>query len=109
MFRLIIENTMTKRYVNKLHLSWIHNQRCIVGDDKCQSPLQAHHLLKPFDGIKGMGRKSNDKNLVPLCLYHHTELHTMGSETKFSQKYFGDSESLKVLAQQFWLKSPYYE
>lgn len=56
-----------------------------------------------------MGRKANDKNLVPLCLYHHTELHRMGSEEKFSLKYFGTNEQIKSYAQHFWLRSPHYE
>ena len=100
---------MTKRYENKKHLYWIHTQMCIVDNHKCSPPIQAHHLLKPFDGIKGMGRKANDKNLVPLCLYHHTELHRMGSEEKFSLKYFGTDEQIKSYAQHFWLRSPHYE
>jgi len=100
---------MTKRYTNRNHLNWIHTQMCIVDNDKCTPPIQAHHLLKPWNGIKGMGRKANDKNLVPLCLYHHTELHRMGSEEKFSLKYFGTNEQIKSYAQHFWLRSPHYE
>mgnify|MGYP003133168310 CR=1 FL=1 len=100
---------MVKRYTNKKHLNWIHTLMCIVDNEKCSFPIQAHHLLKPFDGIKGMGRKANDKNLVPLCLFHHTELHRMGSEYKFSKKYFNQETRLKETAQQLWLRSPYYE
>ena len=82
---------------------------CIVDNNECRPAIQAHHLLKPWNGIKGMGRKANDKNLVPLCLYHHTKLHRMGSEEKFSYKYFGTNEQIKSYAQHFWLRSPHYE
>lgn len=100
---------MTKRYVNKKHLEHIGTMSCLISNDFCQMPIQVHHLLKPFDGMKGMGRKANDKNVIPLCLFHHTELHRMGSEYKFSKKYFNQETRLKETAQQLWLRSPYYE
>lgn len=82
---------------------------CCVSNVDCSGVIQAHHLLKPFDGVRGMGMKANDKNLVPLCLYHHTELHRMGNEYEFSYKYFGLESQLKHIAQTEWLRSPYYE
>ena len=100
---------MKKRYTNKKHLEHIHTLNCCVSNIDCSGVIQAHHLLKPFDGVRGMGMKANDKNLVPLCLYHHTELHRMGNEYEFSYKYFGLESQLKHIAQTEWLRSPYYE
>tara|TARA_R100000149_G_C5841653_1_gene113454 strand:+ start:466 stop:777 length:312 start_codon:yes stop_codon:yes gene_type:complete len=100
---------MKKRYTNKKHLEHIHTLHCCVSNVDCSGVIQAHHLLKPFDGVRGMGMKANDKNLVPLCLYHHTELHRMGNEYEFSYKYFGLESQLKHIAQTEWLRSPYYE
>ena len=100
---------MKKRYTNKKHLEHIHMLHCCVSNVDCSGVIQAHHLLKPFDGVRGMGMKANDKNLVPLCLYHHTELHRMGNEYEFSYKYFGLESQLKHIAQTEWLRSPYYE
>tara|TARA_R100001163_G_C5024610_1_gene166472 strand:- start:721 stop:1023 length:303 start_codon:yes stop_codon:yes gene_type:complete len=100
---------MKKRYTNKKHLEHIHSLPCSINNEDCSPIIQAHHLLKPFDGSRGMGMKANDKNLIPLCVYHHTELHRMGNEFKFSLKYFGVFNQLQYIAQQQWLRSPFYE
>ena len=100
---------MKKRYKNKKHLQYIHTLNCSVSNVDCNGEIQAHHLLKPFDGARGMGMKASDKNLVPLCVYHHRELHKMGNEFKFSLKYFGIYNQLQYIAQTFWLRSPAYE
>lgn len=50
----------------------------------CQGPIQAHHLLRPWIGSKGMGKRADDRNVIPLCMKHHAELHTkFGSEASF--------------------------
>jgi len=100
---------MPKRYGNKKHHAYILSLACICSNSECDGLIQGHHLMKPFDGVRGMGLKSNDKNLVPLCMFHHTELHRMGDEYKFSYKYFGLETQMKYIAQAFWLRSPAYE
>ena len=100
---------MAKRYVNKKHYRYILTLNCCVSNTDCYGVVQAHHLLKPFDGTRGMGLKANDKNLIPLCIKHHTELHRMGNEYEFAYKYFGLETQLKYIAQTFWLRSPAYE
>lgn len=104
-----VKKEMKKRYQNKKHIDYIHTLSCCCSNSECNGVVQVHHLLKPFDGIRGMGMKSNDKNLVPLCVYHHNELHRMGNEYKFSYKYFGWEAQLKHIAQTHWLRSPAYE
>lgn len=53
--------------------------------------------------------KANDKNLVPLCMFHHDQLHRMGNELEFSHKHFDWEFQLKHIAQKLWLRSPAYE
>lgn len=100
---------MKKRYQNKKHIGYILTLDCCCSNFECNGVIQAHHLLKPFDGVRGMGMKANDKNLVPLCVYHHNELHRMGNEYAFADKYFDNPSHLKFIAQRNWLRSPYYE
>ena len=92
---------MTKRYGNKKHLNYILSHACIVSNSECIGLIQGHHLMKPFDGVRGMGLKANDKNLVPLCMFHHNELHRMGDEYKFSFKYFGLEPQMNTLPNLF--------
>jgi hypothetical protein len=100
---------MKKRYQNKRHIAYIHSLDCCCSNFECDGVVQAHHLLKPFDGVRGMGMKANDKNLVPLCMFHHDQLHRMGNELEFSHKHFGWEFQLKHIAQKLWLRSPAYE
>tara|TARA_R110000822_G_scaffold63631_1_gene156213 strand:+ start:131 stop:355 length:225 start_codon:yes stop_codon:yes gene_type:complete len=62
--------------------------------------------MKPWDGERGMGMKANDKNVVPLCFFHHHVLHTQfGDEHKFFESYVDDSEYGKKLAQTLYEQS----
>lgn len=68
----------------KKYLNWIHELGCSTQNPKCQGPIQAHHLLKPWAGPRGMGMKADDRNVIPLCMGCHAELHTQyGDEEKF--------------------------
>ena len=52
---------------NKKHLMFVANQRCClctVAADWCRGNVQAHHLLKPYEGKRGMGMKASDNNVV---------------------------------------------
>ena len=97
-----------KRYANKKHMDWIHIHPCCLnaaGD--CLGAVQAHHLLKPWDGVRGMGLKANDKNLIPICQRHHIMLHKRGNELAFFQEMAGFADYGKVTAQRYWTRSPY--
>lgn len=117
---------MVKRYINKKHLKYVSDLPCSIATHfryrvdggsqetysvptPCKNLVQAHHLLKPINSTRGVGRKASDKDVIPLCIYHHNMLHRMGNEFKFftevtNNKYFG-----QILAQQLWLSSPHYE
>lgn len=100
---------MTKRYTNKGHLGWIHEQPCQLQSTACDGVTQAHHLLKPWDGVRGMGLKATDRNLVPLCEKHHRELHAAGNEDKFFETHTGSGAHGRNMAHALWLRSPFYE
>ena len=70
--------------------------------------VEAHHLLKPFDGTRGMGMKANDRNVIPLCNNHHTLLHTKhGTEANLFKTYGLHKATGMISAEQFWNKSPH--
>ena len=73
-----------EKHKNKKHLIYVSTQNCCVGTDWCSGNIQSHHLLKPFEGKRGFGMRASDKNVVPLCYYHHAQLHDKnGDEDKF--------------------------
>ena len=76
-----------KRFLNKKHLQFVASHPCClqtINEDRCQGFVQAHHLLRPYEGYRGMGMRASDNNSVPLCQYHHARLHDgFGDEDKF--------------------------
>jgi len=108
---------LTKLYKNKAHLGWVHDLGCClrhanVADalrPSCVGEIQAHHLLKPWEGFRGMGMKASDKNIIPLCFAHHQALHNRGNESDFFRLCVGDSDFGKKVAQVIWFTSPYFE
>ena len=99
-----------KRYANKKHLAWIHEfPCCLSASGDCLGAIQAHHLLRPWDGVRGMGLKANDKNLIPLCQRHHIMLHKRGDELGFFEDMAGYADYGKVTAKRYWEQSPHGE
>ena len=77
------------RVKDRKHLEFVSELECCVKDISCQGPTQAHHLMKPWVGGRGMGMRADDRNAVPLCFFHHSQLHTkFGNEFKFFARYF---------------------
>ena len=98
---------MKKRFVDKEHLKSVANMQCCLKTfgiaEDCNGVTQAHHLLKPYDGTRGMGMKSNDKNVIPLCRHHHTLLHTKyGSEKSFFKAYGLQEDFGKQIAESLY-------
>jgi len=99
---------MPKRYENKRHLAWVHDFPCVLrADGKCSGGVQAHHLLKPWEGPRGMSLKASDRNLIPLCMAHHTALHMRGNEKAFFSEVIGDDEFGQIIAKALWFLSPH--
>ena len=86
---------MSKRIVNQKHLMWVRTLPCFISKSgflSCNGSIQAHHLLKPSDGKRGWSLKAGDNEVIPLCQFHHAQLHTkFGNEYKFFA-YYGFKE-----------------
>ena len=68
---------MSKRLTNQKHLMWVRTLPCFVsrsGFLSCNGSVQAHHLLKPSDGKRGWSLKAGDNQVIPLCMFHHSQL-----------------------------------
>ena len=101
--------TKKSKFVSKKHLQYVAEQICCLSfKGNCGGGVQAHHLLKPWSGVRGMGIKANDKNAIPLCYKHHAELHdSVGDEYKFFLNYKLPEEFGKMVAVWFWYMSPH--
>ena len=74
---------------------WVRTLPCFIrsaGFYTHSEVVQAHHLLKPNKGFKDtnkrMGVKADDSDVIPLCYYHHSLLHTkFGTEENFFKHY----------------------
>jgi len=85
---------------------WIREQECAAAGEVnlfdwpgktdrgscCYGPIEAHHVR-----TRGAGGKA-ERNLVPLCLLHHADLHRHGRAT--FEKLTGTH--LKALAARLW-------
>jgi hypothetical protein len=63
------------RHRDKEHRRFVSSQPCIVCD---RSPTDAHHLR--FAQPRALGMKVSDEFTVPICRFHHRELHRVGDE-----------------------------
>jgi len=63
------------RIRDKDHLRFVAEHNCLVCD---RFPTQAHHVK--FAQPRAMSRKVSDEWTVPLCAFHHRELHDRGNE-----------------------------
>ena len=100
-----------KRFVSKKHLEHLTTLDCSLFPYVwCRRrPVQAHHLMKPFYSVRGMGLRAGDKDAIPLCFDCHRELHLNGNENKYF-KLITDNENFgREKCQELWKESPYYE
>ena len=74
-----------------------------AGYMSCQGVVQAHHLLKPESGHRGWGLKAHDSEVIPLCQFHHAQLHTkFGNEFKFLKHYGFKEDAAQKYAKQLY-------
>jgi hypothetical protein len=64
-----------RRYRDKAHLAFVATKPCLVCGRR---PADAHHVR--FAQKPALGRKVSDEFAVPLCRFHHGELHRTGNE-----------------------------
>ncbi len=93
----------TKPIRNRKHLEFVVSFRCILrGWTACEGEIQAHHLLKPYYGHRGVGMRASDNNTVPLCYRHHAELHKFGNEDEFWKSYGLNKTFGRHTAERLW-------
>lgn len=82
----------TARIKDKAHLKRVCEMRCYV----CPvSPCDAHHLMRAES--RGMGYKTGDDCVIPICRNHHSQLHNIG-EDEFFALYGKDYDSVVSFA-----------
>ena len=88
------------------HLSFVRSLPCTIckaGFLSHHKTVQAHHLLKPWIGARGMSLKADDRNVIPLCLHHHHLLHSkFGSEKALFENYGMKADFGKQYAKELW-------
>ncbi len=62
-----------------------------------------HHLLRAEP--RGMGLKTGDNWSVPLCVFHHSELHRNGNEEGYFLSHGWEYEKVKAFATRLWKTS----
>jgi len=100
---------MARRYENKKHLAHIRQKDCLCRGSDCFGAVEAHHLMKPWFGYRGMGMKAGDMNVLPLCHKHHMELHAMGNENSFWISRGNSPDFGRAVALRLWEASPFNE
>jgi hypothetical protein len=89
---------MAKRLINKKHLMIVSQLPCFItkaGFCSHSDGVQAHHLLRPSTGPR-QGVKAGDNEVIPLCFYHHSLLHTKHGTEKNFFKYYGMKEDAGI-------------
>tara|TARA_A100001035_G_C27695637_1_gene459994 strand:+ start:156 stop:536 length:381 start_codon:yes stop_codon:yes gene_type:complete len=95
-----------KRYLK--HVKYVASMPCCLRlYGGCEYGVQAHHLLKPMFGRRGMSMRSEDSNVIPLCYEHHSQLHRNGNEAKFFKEITGDEMFHYHLVKKIWFSSPH--
>jgi len=67
----------TRAYGSKARVAWVKAQPCLVGPNgKCAGDIENHHVK-----TGGGSRRSDARFIVPICQYHHQQLHIIGRRT----------------------------
>ena len=86
--RPLVAKYQRNRFVDKDYLKHISLKQCVFKNNSCNGYTEVHHLLRPWIGERGMSLKSDDRNVVSLCMKHHRELHTKhGTENNLCKQY----------------------
>ena len=80
----LFDPSISKRHRSSRHLEYVRQHACCVC--KTDYDIHAHHIM--YAQSNGMGLKVCDSFTVPLCTFHHMELHQQyGNERKFWLNY----------------------
>jgi hypothetical protein len=86
-----------RRIRDRDHVKSVAKQPCLICGRR---PADAHHLR--FAQSPALGRKVSDEFTVPLCRWHHREVHRCGDEAAWWKKTGIDSSAA---ARVLWLKT----
>jgi hypothetical protein len=87
----------TIRLRDKEHCKLVATQPCVVCG---RAPSEAHHIR--FAQPRALGRKVSDEYTVPVCRFHHRELHGYGDEASW---WAGVSIDPLPIALELWQRS----
>ncbi len=86
------------RFKDQRHVRFVSRLACLIGQEigskHCDGRTEAHHLLKPYKGVRGLSMKSEDMNCIPLCQKHHAELHMKFGSEKNLFEFYGLDEKI---------------
>jgi hypothetical protein len=86
-----------RRYRDKAHLELVASQPCLICGRR---PCDPHHL--GFAQKRALGRKVSDEFTVPLCRFHHRELHRSRNERAWWSR--AGIDAIKI-ARTLWKKT----
>ena len=74
-----MKKSKKKQASNKAFMEYVAKHNCClmshssdIVSSSCGGGVQAHHLLKPWDGFRGMGMRASDNNCgVSQMLWHN--------------------------------------
>jgi hypothetical protein len=67
-------------YGGKARVEWVASLPCVAAHHGCVGPIQGHHIK-----TDGTSRKADARFIVPLCRFHHDEVHH--GVASFQRKY----------------------
>lgn len=59
------------RWRSRKYLDWVKAQPCVI----CGAPADDPHHLVGLGGLSGMGLTAPDQYVMPVCRFHHDEIH----------------------------------
>jgi hypothetical protein len=87
----------TIRLRDKEHCKFVATQPCVICG---RTPAEAHHIR--FAQPRALSRKVSDEYTVPVCRFHHRELHRYGDEASW---WAGTSIDPLPIALKLWRRS----
>lgn len=83
-------------YGSKARVAWVKAQPCIAAHFGCGGAIQNAHIV-----TGGMGRKADARWIVPLCGFHHDQMHRNGARW-FTAVYYTDLPALAAETDHRW-------
>lgn len=86
--RRSVSHVNSKRWRSPIYLSFVRSLPCALCG---RGPVDAHHLIGLSYGLSGMGLTAPDSFAMPLCRYHHGEVHEQPRAQKKQPEWLTDT------------------